>query len=124
MQWHPIVAATVASTPATGVIRADNIENLSFQFNCASHTSGNGVLTLLASNDGVNYTAIAFVDPTQANTNAQTITRKTSLTLSSNASAIGTIENFFKFSYLKFSIAITTDGVYDVYVTGDFKLRT
>lgn len=106
---------------SSGVIETNNLENLTFQFKAASISAGNGVLTLLGSNDGVNYTAISFLDPTPANTNAQTLIRKTSLTLSSNTSAIGSIENAFKFLYLKFTVTVTTDGAYSVIVHGDVK---
>ena len=120
MLAHPITAAVVAGSPVSGIFGASNACNISFQFNCANHTSGNGVLTVLGSNDGVTYTAIAFIDPTVANTNAQNITRVLSKTLSSNASAIGTIENWFKFQFIKFTVTITTDGTYDVYVWYDY----
>ena len=79
------------------------------------------MLTVLGSNDGTNYTAITFVDPTLTNTNAQTLTRIASLTLSSNTSKIGVIENLFKFEFIKFTVTITTDGTYSVFVTGDKK---
>lgn len=116
---HPITAATAT---ASGIVNTSNQENISFQFNCGSHTSGNGVLTLLGSNDGVTYTAIAFIDPTVANTNAQNITRLLSKTLSANGSAVGVIENWFKFQFLKFTVTVTTDGIYDVYVWSDLKV--
>lgn len=117
---HPISGAAVAGSPVAGVFAASNAQNISFQFNCKSHTSGNGVLTLLGSNDGITFTAISFVDPTVANTNAQNITRLLSKTLSANGSAVGTIENRFKFQFLQFVVTITTDGVYDVFVNYDY----
>lgn len=118
MTARPINAVTAT---ASGIFNATNAENITFQFNCANHTSGNGVLTLLASNDGVNFTAISFVDPTPANTNAQTLIRLLSKTLSANGAAIGVIENRFKFLYLKFTVTVTTDGTYDVFVNYDLK---
>ena len=117
MKFHPIQGITATGS---GVFPAENGQNISFEFLCANHTSGNGVLTLLGSNDGVNFTAISFIDPTVANTNAQNITRVLSKTLSANGATVGCIENWFKFEFLKFNIVVTTDGTYDVYVNYDY----
>lgn len=120
MKAHPIAGAVVAGSPVSGIFNSSNAQNISFEFLCTNHTSGNGVLTLLGSNDGVNFTAISFIDPTVANTNAQNITRVLSKTLSSNTSTVGCIENWFKFELLKFVVTITTDGTYDVFVNFDY----
>ena len=110
------------TTTSSGVMNANYLENITFQFLCSGHASGNGVLTLLGSNDGVNYTALSFVDPTQANTNSQGLIRLTSLTLSSNTSAVGVIQNDTgKFEYLKWTVTVTTDGSYSVFVHADKK---
>jgi len=102
-------------------VNSNYLENITFQFICTGHSSGNGVLTLLGSNDGVNYTAVSFVDPTPANTNAQNLIRLTSLTLSANGSAVGAIENTAKFEFLKFTVTVTTDGSYTIYFHADKK---
>lgn len=105
----------------SGILNSNYVENITFQFHAASISSGNGVLTLLGSNDGVNYTAIAFVDPTPANTNAQNLIRLVSLTLSSNGDKLGAIETTAKFAFLKFTVTVTTDGTYSVFVKTDKK---
>ena len=118
MIQHPISGITATGS---GVVEVSNAENISFQFNCANQSSGNGVLTVLGSNDGTTFTAISFIDPTVANTNAQNITRVLSKTLSANGATVGTIENWFKFLFLKFTVTVTTDGTYDVIVSYDLK---
>ena len=122
MRQTVINAATLAGgSPATGVMNANYLDDITFQFNAVGIVAGNGVLTVLGSNDGVNFTQIAFVDPTQANTNAQNLTRITSLTLNASGNKVGILDASFKFEFLKFSVAITTDGTYSVFVHANKK---
>lgn len=118
MRQTPINAV---SATTSGIMNTNNLENISFHFHSSGISAGNGVLTLLGSNDGTNYTAIVFVDPTATNTNAQNLTRIASLTLSSNSDKVGVLENTFKFEFLKFTMTFTTDGVYSVFVHADEK---
>ena len=119
---NPALEAVTAT--ASGTIPVNNYENITFQFIATGISSGNGVLTLLGSNDGVTFTAISFIDPTVANTNLQNFTRLLSVTLSANGSKIGAIDNAFKFAFLKFTATITTDGTYTVIACGDLKVRS
>ena len=102
------------TTTKSDVMNTNYLQNITFQFIATAITSGNGVLTLLGSNDGINFTAISFIDPTPANTNAQNTTRVTSLTLSSNGSKVGSVDETSKFEFLKWTITVTTDGSYSV----------
>ena len=117
---------TIGAFTATGsdIYNTQNAENVTFQFVATGIVSGNGVLTVLGSNDGVNYSAISFVNPAPSNTNQQTLIRLTSLTLSSagTSSALGVIENHAKFEFLKFVVTVTTDGSYSVYIHADNKV--
>jgi hypothetical protein len=115
------VVINAVSATTSGVMNTNFLENITFELLCSGHTSGSGTLTLLGSNDGVNYTAIAFVDPTQANTNVQNLTRITSLVANSNGAKVGVLENLFKFEFLEFTLTFATDGVYTVYVHADRK---
>lgn len=117
-----VISATTVT--ASGILNSNNLENVTFQIVCTGHTSGSGTLTLLGSNDGQTYTAISFVDPTAANTNAQNLIRITSLAANSNAGFVGVLENTFKFEFLKFTVTVLTDGTYSVYVHADEKART
>lgn len=116
MRWNEIngVGATTSK-----VMNTNFLTNITFQIVGAGISSGNGVLTVLGSNDGVNYVAISFIDPTPANTNAQNLIRLTSLTVSSNGSKIGAIEDTAKFEFIKFTLTWTTDGTYSVFVHAD-----
>lgn len=105
----------------SGVLNTNFLENITFQTIGSAISAGNGVLTLLGSNDGVNYTAISFIDPTPANTNAQNFIRLLSLTVSVNGSKVGAIDNSSKFEFLKFTQTITTDGTYVIYIHADRK---
>ena len=109
------------SATTSGVINTNFLENITFELLCSSYSSGSGVLTLLGSNDGVNYTAISFVDPTVANTNAQGLTRVLSITAGSATAKVGVLENLFKFEFLEFTLTYTGTGVYSVYVHADRK---
>lgn len=107
------------TTTKSDVVNTNYITNLTFQFIATAISAGNGVLTVLGSNDGINYTAISFYDPTQANTNAQNPIRLLSLTLSSNGSKVGALDGNWKFEFIKFTITVSTDGSYSLLVHGD-----
>lgn len=100
------VTATTTSAPvALGMIGRTSI-----QFTAASITSGNGVFTVLVSNDGTNFVAYNRITTNVTNTNAQTDTRVASVTLNSNTSSVVTIPDTFAF--LKVVCTVTTDGAY------------
>lgn len=119
MRWYNKINAVSATTSDT--MPTNNFENISFELLCSGHTSGSGTLTVLGSNDGTNFTAIAFVDPTQANSNVQNITRKTSLVANANGAFLGCLENWFKFEFIQFVLTYATDGVYTLIVHADKK---
>lgn len=119
-QMRQIVISN-ATTTTSGVMNTNYLENITVQFTATGISSGNGVLTFLGSNDGINYLAFAVVDPTQANTNAQNLIRITSLTLNSNATKLAAIETTAKFEFIKFTVTVTTDGSYSVIVHADKK---
>jgi hypothetical protein len=56
-----------------------------------------------------------------ANTNAQNITRVTSIVANSNGAVLGCLENSFKFECIKFTLTYLTDGVYSLIVHADKK---
>jgi hypothetical protein len=115
-----IVLNGVGAT-TSAVMNTNYLENITGQFTATGISSGNGVLTFLGSNDGINYVAFAVVDPTPATTNAQNLIRSTSLTLNSNASKVFAIENTAKFEFIKFTLTWTTDGAYTVIIHSDKK---
>ncbi len=82
----------------------------SLQFTAASTSSGNGVFTVDASNDGTNWVAYNRLTTNVTNTNAQTDTRVASVTLNSNTSSIVILPD--PFAFYRVNCVVTTDGVY------------
>lgn len=111
-----------AGTPAlnaitatkSSVVNVENYGNVSVQLTSAGISSGNGVMTILGSNDGVNFYGIAFVDMASTTTT----TAITSKTLNSNTTFIGYVP-FTGFKYLKVTVTVTTDGNYTVWLAGN-----
>lgn len=109
----PVLNA-VTTTTTSGGQPVENLETVAVQFTCAGHASGNGVLTIDASIDGVNwYTGIAFVDA-QSTTSTTAIVSKQ---LSSNTTFIGLVP-ILGFKYLRAVVTVTTDGSYTVWFNG------
>ncbi len=80
---------------------------ISVQFRCANHTSGNGAFSIDASNDGTNWvTSIAVQDAT-ATASATFIT---SVTLSANGSHGIYVPKGWRF--IRAVCTVTTDGTY------------
>lgn len=106
-------AVTVTSS---AIVNVENFDSITAQFTCTGHASGNGVLTLLASNDGANFYGIAFVDLASTTTT----TSVTSITLSSNTTSVAALP-FAGFKFLKVNVAVTTDGSYTVWLAGNIR---
>lgn len=87
-------------------------EKMSLQFTCADHSAGNGVFTVDVSNDGANWVAYNRLTTNVTNTNGQTDTRVSSVTLNSNTSSIVFFPLGDYFRYLRVTCTVTTDGTY------------
>lgn len=116
-------SADVAIADAVA-IEVKNARKITAQFIRAGHSSGNGVYSLHGSIDGVNYSALpltAFV----ANTNAQTLLRALSVTLSANGNALHTVEEIFAgIIYIKPVFDVTTDGTGTILLTIEDELTS
>lgn len=109
---HVINAVTSTTTSAAQDVSMR--EKVSFTFQCAGHTSGNGILTIDGSNDGVNWvTGLAFQDATSTAATTFIVSK----TLSSNAMAGGYFP-FVPFRLIRYVVSVTTDGTYDVWHEG------
>ncbi len=104
-----VVLLNAVTVTTTSIVQDVSMrEQISLVFTCASHTSGNGVFSVDASNDGANWvTSIAMVDATST----ASTTYVTSKTLSSNTSAAVYLP-LFPFRYLRVVCTVTTDGAY------------
>lgn len=105
---------TLSSVGATfpGAVDVSARQKLSIQFTAASVTSGNGVFTVWVSNDGVTFIKYQRLTDNLTNTNAQTDTRVSSVTLSSNGSKIYFFPEGDYFKYIMACVTRTTDGTY------------
>ncbi len=112
------ILSAVTATTTGDAIDISNVENVSIHILAASISSGNGVFTVLGSNDGTNFKALStLID------NAATVgTRIASKTLSSNTSDIIFLGNDTKPRYIQVKVTVTTDGIYSAFVSGDKKL--
>lgn len=103
-----INAITATGTTTGTVLDVSMREQLSAVFTCANHSSGNGVFSIDASDDGTNWvTGIAFVDATAT----ASTTYVTSKTLNSNTSAAIYLP-LFPFRFVRIVLVVTTDGTY------------
>ena len=103
------------TTDTTGP--AESIEgamNIGVQF-VADVTSGNGVFTLEGTIDGVNWVALPMIT-VAANTNAQSLTRVLSVTLSSDTSALVWLDTHIALKAIRAKVDMTTDGTYSAYL--------
>lgn len=108
---HTINAITAAGTTTGTPIDVSMREKVSFTFQCANHSSGNGVFSIDGSNDGTNWvTGLAFQDVTAT----ASTTYVTSKTLSANGMAGGYFP-FSPFKLIRYVLVVTTDGTYDVW---------
>ena len=110
----PQAIAALAAITATATSKAIDLsrqEHTTVQFTCANHSSGNGVFSIDASNDGTNWTTgIAFQDGTAT----ASTTFITSKTLSSNTSAMAIVPAGYL--YIRVVCTVTTDGTYTAMV--------
>jgi hypothetical protein len=107
------INAVTSSTTGT-TLDVSMREQIGIVLTCTGHSSGNGVFTVDASNDGTNWvTGIALADATAT----ASTTYVTSKTLSSNTStAIYLL--FFPFKLVRVNVAVTTDGAYTATLEG------
>jgi len=115
---------TVLSTPIDGAVvtttsEAINIEGakkITFLFVRTAHSAGNTVFTVTGSLDGTNYSALNKLITNVVNTNAQTVARVASVTLSLNVTELVSLDlKYDTFKEIKLTATRTTDGTATVY---------
>jgi hypothetical protein len=109
----------VTATTTSRAINLNNFENVSVQVLASGISVGNGVFTVLGSNDGVNYKALYFVD----NAAAALGTLVNSKTLSANGSDVVYLHNSMLPEFIQVKVVVTTDGAYSCFVRGNKKAR-
>jgi hypothetical protein len=102
------VTADTTSKP----LNVEGYKRVGFQFKAAAITSGNGVFTVEGTINGVDFVTLANLINNVANTNAQTITRVASVTLSSNTTAFVWLDPHVALKAVRVKVDMTTDGAY------------
>lgn len=106
-------SGTVTATTTSKGIDVSARNGLSVQVIASGITSGNGVFTFEISNDnGSTWTTYNRLVSNVTNTNAQTDTRVSSVTLSSNSSAFVFFPVGDHFQMIRCTCTRTTDGTY------------
>ena len=104
---HSAVAATTTSDP----IPVEEARKVTFWFNRTNHDSGSTTFTVTGTVDGVNYVALNKLVNNAANSNSQTILRTASIALSSDTSAIASLDlQHDTLKAIKVVCTIATDG--------------
>jgi hypothetical protein len=92
-------------------ISIEGAKKVTFLFTRTNHSSGNAVYSVEASVDGITYVTCNKLIDNLTNSNTQNVTRVASKTLSSNTSAVLSLDlRDDAFRYVKVEADITTDG--------------
>jgi hypothetical protein len=104
----PSESSSGVTTTTTGeTIDVSLREQIIIQFQCANHTSGNGVFSVDGSNDGTNWVTGLAVQDLTATASATYIT---SVTLNANGSHAVKVPAGWRF--IRADVTVTTDGTY------------
>ncbi len=111
-QAVPMLTSVTATTTSNGV-GINNAGRVSIMVFATAITSGNGVFTVQVTNDqSLGWADYNRLTTNVTNTNAQTDTRVSSLTLSSNTTNFLFFPPGDTFAYMRVKVARTTDGTY------------
>lgn len=112
---HAIDAVTATTTSQAIDIR--NARKITLLVKRSNHSSGSTAFTVTVSIDGTNFYAYNKLIRNVANTNAQNLTRDTTITLSSNTQEFVSFSPEDCFKFMKVVATETTDGTHDAWVT-------
>ena len=110
-----LIDAVTAANTTSEPLSVENFESIGLQFLAAGITSGNGVFTVEGTIDGTNWVALNMLIDNVTNTNAQTLTRVASKTLSSATSVLVWLEKIIALKAIRVKCARTTDGTYSAF---------
>lgn len=109
-QEEALLSGVTADTTSK-VVNVEGYSKVGAQFKAASITSGNGVFTLEGTINGVDWVTLPLIT-VAANTNAQTLIRVLSVTLSSNTTALVWLDPHVAVKAIRAKVDMTTDGAY------------
>jgi hypothetical protein len=116
MKMTPREIVVLDAVTETTTSSAQNIENackVTFLFTRANHSAGSSAFVVSGSFDGTTYVNLNLLISNVANTNAQTLTRVGTVTLSSNTSVLYALDlENYGFKFIKVTVTETTDGTH------------
>jgi hypothetical protein len=101
---------TISATATSEVYDVSKRQLVSIQFLCNTYSSGNGVFTINASNDGINYYPISFLDASATAVGTQVTSKTLSSASTGSNTAIAIVNPSFR--YLTVTTTITGTGTY------------
>lgn len=111
---HAINAATATTT--SDAIDVKNAKRITLFFKRSLHSAGSTAFTVTVSIDDSTYIGYNKLITNVANTNAQTLTRVASVTLSSDTTSMVSFSPEDCFQSIKVTATETTDGTHDAWV--------
>ena len=106
-------AVTVDTT--SDPINVEGYSKIGLQLKAAAITSGNGVFIVQGTINGADWVTLPVIT-VAANTNAQTLIRVLSVTLSSNTTNLVWLDNHAALKAIRVGVDLTTDGAYSAFV--------
>lgn len=115
------VLNAVTATTTSDAINLQNVKRCTLEFTRANHSAGSSAFTVTVSVDGVNYYAYNKLIDNVTNTNSQTLTRVSGKTLSSNTTALVSMDlEHDTFHSMKVTVTETTDGTHTAKIIRSF----
>lgn len=115
----PIDGATETTT--SGAISCAGAKRITWYFTRADHSAGSTAFAVTVSADDSTYVTYNKLISNVTNTNAQTLTRVASVTLSSNTTSIVSMDlDHDVFTYMKVTATETTDGTHTAKVVIEY----
>jgi hypothetical protein len=108
---NPTLLNAVTTTTTSQAFDISKRQQITFEFLCASHTSGNGVFTVDVSNDGVNWITSVALQDAQSTASGTWVA---SQTLSANGTKGAYLQTGWRFC--RVVCTVTTDGAYSAFM--------
>ena len=108
----PGAPTAITATTTSAAVYVGDRDDLSIHVSCAGHTAGNGVFTVLVSNDGLNFPTYQRLTTDASVIAGSTPALVNSVTLNANGSDLIFFPNGDHFAWIKVKCTVTTDGSY------------
>lgn len=113
--------SAVTATATSEAIDVKYAEKITLLLTRANHSAGSSAFTVTGSVDGTTYVALNTLIDNVTNTNAQTLTRIATKTLSADGSALVALDlEQFGYSFIKVTVTEATDGTHSAVVLVEY----